>query len=112
MTVDLDQLRALGHGGLRRIARGQIVAVDGVLRHHSDVLPPDVITTLNMLRQQGFITLAAPTDEHPQWPVAELTLSGVHLLDQWNKHTGRDGATPTTGGAPATPGPVSFGRTA
>ncbi|HEY0803486.1 MAG TPA: hypothetical protein VGD84_00405 [Pseudonocardiaceae bacterium] len=111
MTVDLDQLRTLGHGGLRRVAHGQIVAVGGVLRHHSDVLPPDVITTLKVLQEHGFVTLAVPTEERPQWPVAELTLSGVHLLDQWNKHAARDGSVPATGGATAGTEPAASGRT-
>ncbi|MBV8932219.1 MAG: hypothetical protein JO285_06675 [Kutzneria sp.] len=112
MTVNLDQLRALGHGGLRRVARGQIVSVDGVLRHHSDVLPPDVITALKALWEHGFITTTAPTDEHPRWPVAELTLSGVHLLDQWNKQGGRDEAAAAAGGAGVDVEPVSPGATA
>jgi hypothetical protein len=113
MTMDLDQLRTLGHSGLRRVARGQIVSVDGVLRHHSDVLPPDVLSTLKVLQEHGFVILTAPADERPQWPVAELTLSGMQLLDQWNKHAARDGSVPpVAGGVPAGgTDPVISGRT-
>jgi hypothetical protein len=85
MMSDLDHLRTLGHSALRRVARGQIVAENGVLRHHSDVLPPDVITTLQEIHHDGLITLTLAHPDHSAWPVAELTVSGIQLLDRWNK---------------------------
>lgn len=85
MTSDLDHLRTLGHSALRRVGRGQIVAENGVLRHHSDVLPPDVITTLQEMHHHGLITLTTAHPDHPAWLVAELTVSGIQLLDWWNK---------------------------
>lgn len=86
MTFSVDQLMPLGHNALRRVAQGHIVSDNGTLRHHSDVLPPDVITTVKVLLDHGFITLSAPVNEGSQ-RVAELTLVGMQLLGRWNKHT-------------------------
>jgi len=85
MTSDLDHLRTLGHSALRRVAQGQIVAENGVLRHHSDVLPPDVITTLQEMHHHGLITMTLAHPDYPAWPVAELTVIGIQLLDRWNE---------------------------
>jgi hypothetical protein len=84
MTLDLDGLRAMGHNALCRVALGQIVSNNRTLRHADDVLPASVISALNMLHRQGFIGLAHPTAP-ARWPVAELTLTGMELLDRWNR---------------------------
>jgi hypothetical protein len=114
MTLDLDALRTLGRGALRRVTQGQIVSENGTLHHHSDALPPAVTTTLQVLARHGFITLKRPQPEHPDWPLAELTIAGMHLLDRWNKqHVTAELAAvpaPTTGKTlpeTAAPGPAS-----
>ncbi len=69
---------ALVRGVLQRIARGQIVAVDGVLRHRSDVLPPQALALLQALHRHGYLTLS-PDSVGP--PVAVLSVAGTQLLD-------------------------------
>lgn len=84
MTLDLDQLQTVGRNALHRVSQGQIVSDNGTLRHPDDVLSPEVITALHVLHRHGFIALAhlsAPA----RWPVAELTLRGMQLLDWWNR---------------------------
>jgi hypothetical protein len=100
MTADLDALRASGRNALRRAAHGQVVSDNGVLRHHSDVLPPDVITTLNVLHRHGFITLAPGSTETDR-PTAQLTMTGTQMLDLWNRHPAGDPPALTSVNTPA-----------
>jgi hypothetical protein len=100
MTADLDNLRASGRNALRRVAHGQIVSDNGVLRHHSDVLPPDVITTLDVLHRHGFITLKPGTTETDR-PTAQLTMLGTQLLDLWNRQPAGDPPTFASVSTPA-----------
>jgi hypothetical protein len=64
---------------LQRVVRGEIVAVDGVLRHHSDVLPPPALSLLDALHRHGY--LCVPPGE----PVAVLNVSGTQLQDWSNR---------------------------
>lgn len=89
MTANLDALRASGRAALRRVAHGQIVSDNGVLRHHSDVLPPDLITTLEVLHRHGFIALV-PGSAETDRPTAQLTMTGTQLLDLWNRQAAGD----------------------
>ncbi|UJW32464.1 hypothetical protein L3Q67_01355 [Saccharothrix sp. AJ9571] len=70
---------ALVRSLLQRIARGQIVSVDGVLRHHSDVLPPQALSLLDALHRQDYLCV------RPGQPVAVLSVSGIQLLDWSNR---------------------------
>jgi hypothetical protein len=99
MTLDLDSLQAMGRNALRRVALGQITSDNGTLGHHSDVLLPDVITALQVLHRHGFIALT-PHSARSDRPTAELTLSGIQLLDWWNRQPATD--TRTVGSASAT----------
>lgn len=69
---------ALVRGVLQRVARGQIVSVDGVLRHRSDVLPPQALSLLQALHRHGHLTLPPDTIGPP---VAALSIAGMQLLD-------------------------------
>lgn len=69
---------ALVRSILQRIARSQIVAVDGVLRHRSDVLPPQALSLLQALHHHGYLILP-PDSIGP--PVAARSIAGMQLLD-------------------------------
>ena len=99
MTADLDNLRTSGRNALRRVAHGQIVADNGVLRH-SHVRPPDVITTLDVLHRHGFITLA-PGSTGTDRPAAQLTMIGAQLLDLCNRQPAGDAPTFASVSTPA-----------
>lgn len=58
--------------------RGQIVTVDGALRHRSDVLPPHALSLLQALHRHGYLTVQ-PDSVGP--PVAVLSVAGTQLLD-------------------------------
>lgn len=66
---------ALVRGVLQRVARGQIVSVVGVLRHHSDVLPLQALSLLDALHRHDYLSVP------PGQPVAVLSMSGMQLLD-------------------------------
>ena len=70
---------ALVRGVLRRVARRQIVSVDGVLRHHSDVLPPQALSLLDALHRHDYLRV------RPGQSVAELSVGGMQLLDWSNR---------------------------
>jgi hypothetical protein len=100
VSADLDGLRASGRNALRRVAHGQIVSDNGVLRHRSDVLPPDVITTLEVLHRHGFIALVPGATESDR-PSAQLTMTGTQLLDLWNRQPAGDTPVLTSATTPA-----------
>lgn len=84
---------ALTRCALQRLARGQIVSENGMLRHRSDVLPPDMLSMLQALHWHGYVTLiASPAGP----PAAALTVSGTQLLDWWD----RQASTPHAASAP------------
>lgn len=70
---------ALVRSVLQRVARRQIISVDGVLRHHSDVLPPQALSLLDALHRHDYLRVP------PGKPVAELSVSGMQLLDWSNR---------------------------
>ncbi|MGW5051541.1 hypothetical protein [Actinokineospora sp. NPDC004072] len=72
---------ALVRGVLARVARGHIVAVDGVLRHRSDVLPPHALSLLQALHQHGYLTLQPASVDSAGPRVAALSVAGTQLLD-------------------------------
>ncbi|MGI8307175.1 hypothetical protein [Saccharopolyspora hattusasensis] len=92
MSLDLNP--TLARIVLRRVAREQIVSKDGLLRHRSDVLPPDVLALLQALHRHGYITLAACSGGPP---VAMLSVSGMQLLDWWNQQPTAHPASAPTG---------------
>ncbi|MCE7011766.1 hypothetical protein LWC34_54480 [Kibdelosporangium philippinense] len=69
---------ALVRGVLQRVARGQIVSVDGMLRHRSDALLPQALSLRQALHRHDYPTLP-PGSIGP--PVAGLSVSGMQLLD-------------------------------
>lgn len=73
---------AVVRGVLAWVARGQIVSVDGVLRHRSDVLPAQALSLLQTLHGRGYLTVP-PGSFGP--PVAVLTVRGTQLLDWSNR---------------------------
>jgi phosphoglycolate phosphatase-like HAD superfamily hydrolase len=83
MRLSLDPV--LFRAALRRVALGQIVADDhGRLRHHTDVLVPHVLATLDTLHQHEFIALV-PDSTRPHRQAVVLTLTGTQLLDWLNR---------------------------
>lgn len=71
--------RAPVRGVLQRVARGQIVSVDGVLRHHSEVLSPQAMSLLDALHRHDYLSVP------PGRSAAELSVSGMQLLDRSNR---------------------------
>jgi hypothetical protein len=58
---------------LQRVVQGQIVSVDDVLRHHSDVLLPQALSPLDALRRHDYLRALCGR------PGAELSVSETRL---------------------------------
>lgn len=71
----LDQ--APVRGVLLRVARGQITAVDGLLRDRREVLPPHAVSLLQALHRHGYLTLPV----HSAGVPVALSVAGTQLLD-------------------------------
>ena len=57
------------------------MAVDGMLRHRGDVLPPHALSLLQALHQHGYLTLAPDPADSAGPPLAALSVAGTQLLD-------------------------------
>lgn len=57
------------------------MAVDGVLRHRSDVLPPHALSLFQALHQHGYLTLQPASVDLVGPRVAAMSVAGTQLLD-------------------------------